>query len=59
MEENKFGVVLPCDLDQKINTAVLKGDTRLLFSLLVSYMNYNSFSLQDAASILLKPSRSN
>ncbi len=55
MGKNEFGIILPTALGYEINIALLKGDTKTLFTRLVSYMEHNDLNRQDAASILLDP----
>ena len=59
MKKNEFGVILSSELGREINVALLKGNTDELFSALASYMRDNDFNLQEAASILLRTSKTN
>jgi len=59
MGKNEFGIILPSKLGYEINIALLKGDTKVLYAKLASYMEQNDLSLQEAVSILLSSSKKN
>jgi len=50
-EKNK--VKLSDEQKQRINDALVEGNTKHLFRLLAKYLRENDFSVQDAASVLI------